>query len=105
MKVAVIILSIALAICMFLGYFSYEHLSRELNTASQQRHDYETMNNYILSRYIEVLDAVERRQTNVEDIVHHYEDLDVAIEKIRTYNASALTKRSRKRTLAVGGAE
>lgn len=107
MKHAVIILSIALVVCAAFGYFAYGHLERKIAQERQQREDYEMSINYVLSLYIETLNAIERRQTSVENIIQHREDLDVASKQTKAYNASARLKRpwKRKRKLAIGGAE
>lgn len=103
-KAVIVILSIALVVCAAFGYFAYEHLERKITQEQQQRKDYEMVTNCVLSLYVETLNAIERRQTSVENIIQHRKDLDVALGQIRTYNASARAKRPRrKRNLAVGG--
>jgi hypothetical protein len=106
MKLAVVILSIALAICAAVGYQLYCNLENQLELERTKRESFEATTLHILDVYIQTLKAIEKRQTSFENIAELQEDLGLTLRQIRDYNARAKLERpSRKQNQAIGGSQ
>lgn len=105
MRTVVTILGAALVACLFLGYAAYRDISSRLDSERHLRENYEMATNIILHKYLEVLDAIESRQTGVENVVTRGKELDLTFKNIRGYNARTRLEKPRKRQLAIGGSQ
>jgi len=104
MKTATAILGTVVALLAVTSYAAYVHICIQIDNESLKRSHLEYSVLLALSKYMHILDTFEAEKDSENKIIELKHQLDLTLQRFKTYNASAKIKKPRRKyKMALGG--